>query len=126
MDQPFGEQKHVPKLKGLIEELVGSVDEADLQGAADDEEEFGGAGVGVRRVEGAGGELEDGQGDALAEKGGELGEGGFCGLEIWREGGEGWAKACEGEESAVEGGVQWVEEIDNQIWVAGFGHWKYG
>lgn len=82
MDQPFGEQKQVPNLKGLVEELVGGIDKANLEAAADDKEKLGRARVGMRWVDGASRVLEDGHGDALAEKGWELGEGGFCGFEI--------------------------------------------
>lgn len=88
MDQSFGEQKQVPNLKGLVEELVAGIDEANLEAAADDKEELSRARMSVRWVDGASRVLEDGHGDALAEKRWELVEGGFCGFEIWREIGE--------------------------------------
>lgn len=122
MDQSFGEQKQVPNLKGLVEELVAGIDEANLEAATDDKEELSRARVSVRWVDGASRVLEDGHGDALAEKRWELVEGGFCGFEIWREIGESWAKACKGEESAVDDGPKGgCQVVDDRIWVAGFG-----
>lgn len=62
--EPPGEDEDVPLGDGLGEELVGGGDEADLEGALEDEDDLGGARVGVRRVLAARGVVDARHGDA--------------------------------------------------------------
>ncbi|RWV81621.1 hypothetical protein GW17_00056938, partial [Ensete ventricosum] len=64
VDQAAGEDEDVALGDGLGDQLVGGGDEAHVEGAVEHEDDLGGAGVGVRRVQPAGGVVDAGHGHA--------------------------------------------------------------
>lgn len=64
MHQASWENKDFSLFDGLRNENVGSGDEADVELAFEDEDDLGGAGVSVGRIDSAGGVVNAGKGDA--------------------------------------------------------------
>ncbi|URD84252.1 hypothetical protein MUK42_37700 [Musa troglodytarum] len=60
VNEPPGKYEHLALGNGLGYQLVGSGDEADVEGAVEDEDDLGGTRVGVGRVQPAGGVVNPG------------------------------------------------------------------
>uniref|UniRef100_A0A8R7Q089 Uncharacterized protein n=1 Tax=Triticum urartu TaxID=4572 RepID=A0A8R7Q089_TRIUA len=128
--EALGEDEHVAGDEVLGVELAGGVDEADGEGAVEDEQQLGGARVGVGRVDGARWEHEPGVRHALPVERGELGHGGLGEREGQRRQRR-WVEAGVGE--VVAGDVhrhadhrRWLDEVGEDVRVAGHGGHRRG